>query len=328
MFTVVYVLVDDGSLYYYNELMKSITSLRMHMPKRKVSVIIDTETDALLRKIDAEVYEWAEVLVHAIDGDYSTVEKSRVLKLSVRQLIKGDLLYIDTDTVICDAFPDDISDSSVAMVLELNALRSIAKCEATNHYDKMAGIELNGFDYYFNSGVIWSKDDSFANEFYRNWLDLWEITRKRDTFRDQPSLNYLVKERISHIGVLDNEWNVQIATQTHSPLNYLTTAYIIHYMNNTWSPYQLCSSEIRQLEYNDPKVLELLKTPKSIFSRCRVLAIDDENHYCDRGLVEYEEIRTTVCYALMRKIYSKRPLFLALERFLCALHKAVKYVKR
>lgn len=328
MYSVVYVLVDDGSFYYYNELMKSIASLRMRMPEQKVIVLIDSDTDAILKEEHAEVYDWADVIVKQIEFDYTKVEKSRFLKLNTRQLIEGDFLFVDTDTVICAPFPESVSDSSIAMVLELNAVRSAAKCSATDRYDSMAGIDLEGFDYYFNSGVIWAKDDAFAHEFYKSWYDLWELTRKRQTFRDQPSLNYVVKERIKDIGILKNEWNVQIATQTNSPINYLADAYIIHYMNNTWSPYRLCRPEIRALDYRDEKVLDLLKTPKTIFNRCRILALDEDNGYCDAALAEYEDVRKTTVYQLIRKLYHHRKVFDILERFARGALHITKFLRR
>lgn len=321
MFTVVYVVVDDGSLTYYNEMMKSLMSLRMHMPEQKVAVLTDSDTYTRIQQQKSELLDTAKVVPVEICDDYSTVEKSRLLKVTARERFKGDLLFIDTDTVICDTFPDVISDAPIGMVLELHNLRSIAKCKGTDRYDTACGIDLLGYDYYFNSGVIWSKDVEASHAFYREWHELWEKTRKNGSFRDQPSLNTIVRKKRDVVDILDGKWNVQIATKTYSPINYLPDALIIHYMNDSWSPYKFCSPEIRALAYNDPIVIELLKTPKSVFNRCRIIALDEENHYCNGALAEYEKLSSTKLYALTRRIYSKRTLFQVVEGLLNILYR-------
>ncbi len=320
MYTIVYVLVDDEKLVYYNELMKSITSLRMHMPNQKVVVCMDQHTHDLLLKIDAEIINAAIVQVVHVPEGYNNVEKSRFIKVTLREYVTGDFLFIDTDTVICDTFPDVISDAPIGMVLELHNLRSIAKCKWTDRFDTDCGIDLQGYDYYFNSGVIWTKDIEAAHEFYREWHELWEETRKRGSFRDQPSLNSIVRKKIDMIDILDGKWNVQIATKTYSPINYLSDALIIHYMNNTWSPYKFCSPEIRALAYNDPAVIELLKTPKTVFNRCRIIALDEDNHYCDAKLAQFEKefllLRTTHLYRFVQFVYYRKRLFKVVESLL------------
>lgn len=322
MFTVVYVLVEDGSLYYYNELMKSVYSIRLHMKDQAITVLVDDKTSELLSGLaNTDVYSWVTVKSIEVDDNLTIVEKSRYLKLSARQVVEGDMIYIDTDTVICEPLPDEVSDESIAMVLELNALRNVAKCGATDIHDKCAGIDLAGFNYYFNSGVIWSKDDEFAHDFYNKWFNLWQETRKKDTYRDQPSLNYLVKESFNKIGILDNKWNVQIATQTNSPINYLSDALIIHYMNNTISPYLLCRPEYRQMDYTDERLIPLLKKPRNIFDRCKIVHLDDNNQYVSRELKDYCQIKDTYQYRLLNRISRNKTLFSFNEKVLSFVYK-------
>lgn len=277
MFTVVYVVVDSEKLFFYNEMMKSLTSLRMHMPEQKVCVLTDDRTYDILMHVNAEVFELANVMCVPISDDYSQVERSRLLKVTLRQRLSGDLLFIDTDTVICDVLPDIISDKSIGMVLEFHSYRTDVNWYLTDRYDEQSGLNLENYKLFFNSGVIWSKDDEHAHRIYEKWHALWEKTRRNKIPRDQSPLNHIVREEIEHIAILDGVWNCQLARAFSMGLNYLADAHIIHYFNIQTSAYMLCQDEYRNLPYNDPQIIEMLHHPKSLFSRCRLVKLDDQN---------------------------------------------------
>ena len=94
MFTVVYVVVDDEELFFYNEMMKSLTSLRMHMPEQRVCILVDDYTYNHLKEINAEAFKLAEIVCVSVGEGYNQREKSRLLKLTLRErfqtyVIKG-----------------------------------------------------------------------------------------------------------------------------------------------------------------------------------------------------------------------------------------------
>lgn len=278
MYTVVYVVVDNKSLCYYNEMMKSLTSLRMHMPEQKVCVLVDDGTYEILKEKNAEVFQHAEVIPVSINNDYSQAEKSRFLKVTLRQRLSGTLLFIDTDTVICDVIPEIDMKKSMGMVLDLHELRSESNFFYTDLLDVKCGLDSGNYDYYYNSGVVWSKDDEHAHRIYEKWHSLWEQTRKTGIHRDQPALNYIVKEEQEHIETLDGIWNCQIATEFGKSLNYLADAHIVHYFSSSaTTAYKFAMKEYTNLPYNDPNILEMLQKPKQQFDRCRVVRIDDRN---------------------------------------------------
>ena len=99
MYKIVYVLTDNENLKYYNELMISLLSVRKHMPDRPVCVLVDPTTYAILQKNNAEIFNLAEVLSIEVPSDLTQAEKSRYLKVTCRQWIRGDMLFVDTDTV-------------------------------------------------------------------------------------------------------------------------------------------------------------------------------------------------------------------------------------
>lgn len=335
MFTVVYVVVDDEKLEYYNEMMKSLTSLRMHMPEQKAAVLMDSDTYERLQQQESELFDMAEVVCVPISDDYTQVEKSRLLKVTVRERLKGDLLFIDTDTVICGRFPPIETDKSIAMVLEFHSLRSELNWYVTDKYDKQSGLDLHNFDYFYNSGVIWSRDDEHAHRFYQKWHALWEQTRKRGIPRDQSPLNYIVQEEFEHIETLDGVWNAQLARAFSLGLNYLSDAYIIHYFNHSTSAYLLCKEEYKNLPYNDPKILEMLKTPRSLFDKCRLIRLDAQGDSEDKEFLEWcenkgsyraymridQSVRNSILMIVVYKLSLHKSLFNAVEKCLRAMYK-------
>lgn len=307
MFTIVYVVVDSENLFFYNEMMKSLYSLRLHMPEQKVCVMTDDCTYDILKKNNAEVFNLAKVVCVNIGDDYTQVEKSRFLKVTLRQRVSGDLLYIDTDTVICDVLPEIKTEKSIGMVLEFHSLRTDVNWYLTDKYDRESGLDLENFDYFYNSGVVWSKDDEHAHRFYEKWHNLWEQTRKNGIPRDQSPLNYIVKEEMEHIATLDGIWNCQLARAFSMGLNYLANAHIIHYFNVKNSAYLLGQDEIKKIPYNDERIIEMLKHPKSLFSKCRLVRLNDKNQITGCNLAEISyPASTNLYYLLVRFLKHKR----------------------
>lgn len=306
MYTIVYVIADNENLFFYNQMMKSLKSLRMHMPNQDVCVMVDQDTYQILQNVKAEVFDLAQVMCVKIDDSYTQVEKSRFLKVTLRQRLSGNLLFIDTDTVICDVLPDIVSEKSIGMVLEFHELRSNINWYLTDQYDQQSGLDLGNFDYFFNSGVVWSKDDEHSHRFYKKWHELWEKTRKKGIPRDQSAFNYVVKEEFKHIEILDGVWNCQLARAFSNGLQYLADAHIIHYFNVKVSAYMLCQDEYRNLPYNDERIINMLKHPKTLFSRCRIVKLDDNNQIDGCNMREIWPLARTNQYKLMLGI-NRRP---------------------
>ncbi|MBQ9861713.1 MAG: hypothetical protein IJO75_05575, partial [Clostridia bacterium] len=211
MFKIVYVLTDNENLKYYNELMISLLSTRKHMPERPVCVLVDPTTYAILQKNNAEIFDLAEVLPIDVPSDLTQAEKSRYIKVTCRQWIRGDMLFIDTDTVICRPFPDKVSDKPLGFVLDGHALlteASISFINATVSLNRQLGIEITR-DAYYNSGVMWVADCDITKAFFAAWEETWQETRQKGRLVDQPSFNFTISRFEEHVDTLDGIWNVQ-----------------------------------------------------------------------------------------------------------------------
>ena len=99
----VYVLTSSEKDYFYEQCLISVVSLKKYHPDSEIVIFTDDNTAAGLKGFRSGIKKYAEIEVVACDAAYDQKVRSRLLKTSVRHLIKGDFLYIDLDTVIADS---------------------------------------------------------------------------------------------------------------------------------------------------------------------------------------------------------------------------------
>ena len=97
---VVYVLVSNKNDYYVEMLQLSLYSLRIFHPDDIVEVVMDEKTYSRLVKQKHRLLADVKPIVVEIPKEYSLMQRSRYLKTRLREIIVGDFLYLDTDTVV------------------------------------------------------------------------------------------------------------------------------------------------------------------------------------------------------------------------------------
>lgn len=194
-------------------------------------MVVDDLTYDSFKGFRAKILDYIDD-VHVIDfpSDYNNLQRSRLLKVSLREIIKGQFLFIDTDTVIVDSLKS-IDDCK----LELAAVPDTHIDEKHTHvffpliinHLKRAGCTTDKA--YYNSGVVFAKDTDNVHLFYHRWKENYYILlRKEGLSIDQPSLaltniqmNYLMK-------TLPDAYNCQIQR------GYVQNTKILHYFNGKY----------------------------------------------------------------------------------------------
>ena len=99
---IVYVLVSQESDFYYEMLLLSLHSLRLYHSREdtEVVVVMDQDTHTRLQEMRATLLKEITPLPVDVPSDYSIKQRSRYLKTNLRELLRGDFLYLDTDTVL------------------------------------------------------------------------------------------------------------------------------------------------------------------------------------------------------------------------------------
>ena len=268
-----YVLTDNKELHYFNQMMISLSSLRHVGFTGDIYVVTDNETALLLKPRQCELKELsAEIVVVEVEKGFTEKEKSRYLKTSLRKHIRGDTLFVDTDTIFVSCLPDWISDDDIAIALDFNGLD-----EDTSYRDHKKMFDHCGLDYleddhiFLNSGVIWMRDTDAVHSAFEKWHFLWnEVWRRSGIPNDQVSLNYLWKHNEIIVNRLDDRFNVQIAQCFFSP-SIFQKSVILHYYNivrNTSAVFILNDPKMDGIDYRNESIQQIIRDPVSAFSDC------------------------------------------------------------
>lgn len=298
MIKLVYVVVGTEKKEYLNMLRISLASARMHMPSIAIEIVTDEETGAFLAAGDIPQKYRAAVIPCPIDGDYTTVERSRVLKTNLRALVTGDFLYLDTDTIICEDFSDAAPQGSVNMVADAHCLLSEQEenGEPILRAARRRGLDLTGCVHYYNGGVLLAKDDETAREFFARWHETWKKTKQPGMHHDQYPLNY-VEMQMHAVHELDGTWNCQL-TANDRAFSYLRGVKILHYLSlQPAGIYRLNSKELMTGDLSDEQIREIIEAPEKQFRSFHFYA-DDSAEY---------QIMQQSHYHLVYRLYTRRP---------------------
>lgn len=227
----VYVLTCAPEANYIEQALMSVWSARHWNPDAHIVLITDNLTDKLFVGKRAEILDYIseKIVVPFEDDSLSMVYRSRWLKTSVRQLIKGDFLFIDCDTIIMKSLLDiDKIPFDVGLVQDAHTkieddatglyLPTIANCKKFD-FDATSESE------YYNSGVMFIRDTPQSYSLFDAWHQEWLRGTTMDFYGDEPPL-MAVNKRLGYIiQEIPGEWNCQIFM---NPL-FIHQAYITHY---------------------------------------------------------------------------------------------------
>ena len=274
---IVYVLVANEKNLYLEEMWVSIFSLRRHHPEATVKVLVDMETKEYLSRFPQLTSMIDETVVVQTPAGYNAKQRSRQIKTTIRNVLKGDYIFIDTDTVICkplDGIVEDIRElkdfRGIAAVREGHATMKDTLFPPTGTVKRIFDIDISQSPLMTNSGVMFVEDIPFTHEFYKRWNENWKRSCfEKGNSQDQPSLyatdcqyGYVIRE-------LSGIYNAQVAMS----LKYYADAVILHWWHmdfiedQSYSPY--FSLEIYQDLKKEgeitPQIEELIINAKQSF---------------------------------------------------------------
>ena len=274
---IVYVLVANEKNLYLEEMWVSIFSLRRHHPEATVKVLVDMETKEYLSRFPQLTSMIDETVVVQTPAGYNAKQRSRQIKTTIRNVLKGDYIFIDTDTVICkplDGIVEDIRElkdfRGIAAVREGHATMKDTLFPPTGTVKRIFDIDISQSPLMTNSGVMFVADIPFTHEFYKRWNENWKRSCfEKGNSQDQPSLyatdcqyGYVIRE-------LSGIYNAQVAMS----LKYYADAVILHWWHmdfiedQSYSPY--FSLEIYQDLKKEgeitPQIEELIINAKQSF---------------------------------------------------------------
>lgn len=269
--TIVYILISNVQDLYYEQLLVSLYSLRLYNPQLNVVVLVDDVTERTLHGTRSKVRELAnEIKVVPVPEEYNPKERSRYIKTTFRNFLTGNLLFIDTDTVITDSIKEvENTNYDIACALDYHSTLSqrfdgaIVRKQVLSTFKE----DISEENVYFNSGVIWLRDTLSVRELFGQWNHYW----KKAAFEagkcfDQPAL-VIANRKCGHIiKELDGIYNCQILAS----MRYLHKAKIIHFFNNVWQGKEQLSPFLgRELYEEIKKTGEISNNTKRLLIECK-----------------------------------------------------------
>src|ERR1700730_7960515 len=201
--TIFFVLAaKDLGLYADMAAVAALSVRRLH-PQARIILVTDEPT---ARAIDHHSHALGNVVSEIVvrpTGTEDPVVGSRHLRTVLRQLVKGDYLYLDSDAIavrrLDRGWPGG---ADLAMARDWNqrgmpptALPGIEKLRVE------LGWEFRP-DPYLNAGVMFVRDTPAAHAFYGEWHRRWKQTLSLDIPEDQWSLNIASATGIATIAIL------------------------------------------------------------------------------------------------------------------------------
>jgi hypothetical protein len=198
---------------------------RLHPQARIILVTDEVTAHAIERGKHALGGIVSEISVQPTGTDVPSVS-SRYLRTVLRQLVKGDYLYLDADAIavrpLDRGWP---SGTDLAMARDRNqrGITPLALPSVQQLHAKL-GWKFRT-DRYLNAGVMFVRDTAAAHAFYAEWHERWKQALSLGIWQDQFSFNSASTTGIATIGILPDRDN----WVTHSMAMLRGRARIFHF---------------------------------------------------------------------------------------------------
>ena len=268
---IVYTLISSEDDYFLEELWVSLYSLRQFHPEVTVNVLVDEPTKEYMERFPKLCNMITNIVVVPVPENYNAKQRSRVIKTTVRNVIYGAYLFIDTDTVICKPLDNiDNLTCDIAAVPEEHLQLKDLTFSPVNGIKNVFGVDISDSKFWFNSGVMFVADTDAARKLYHDWNKKWEFSCfQKGQSQDQPALSVANKENNMLISELPGIYNSQVAMS----LKYFADAAIVHWWhmsfieNQDYSPFFSLQiyKDVKQAKGLTADIEELIKHCKQSF---------------------------------------------------------------
>lgn len=274
---IVYTVISTENDYFLEELWVSVFSLRQFHPDDKVVVMTDAPTAARISERPQLKSLITVIKVIPMPEAYDNKHRAREIKTNIRNLIDGDFLFIDTDTVICKPLDevDTLSVKNLAMVPELHGPFKKHFCYEYTYKDiiRIFGTDCSDSKYWFNSGCMLVIDNELTRKFFADWKKNWTYSAfEKHEYSDQRPLLKTDQDYGYIIECLPDVYNCQVALS----MQYFYDAKIVHFwhikddffMDLTYSPFtsKYVYKQVKEYKTITPEVSNLIVTCKHTFT--------------------------------------------------------------
>lgn len=228
---IVYVATFGSGNYYLEQTLLSACSVKMHSPHAETLLVTDDASAATLDGWHDTLYKYIDkVTTVCLPADMDDMKRSRHLKTSLRTIVSGDYLFVDSDTIVCRPLDDiDHVEGDVCAVADMHGTFFGQPNDYAFAQFRKAGCQVTEDFTYYNSGVMLVRDTPKAHRLYAEWHARWLETCERGMCIDQVALRMADRRCGNVISEMCGEWNCQLIGRF---LAYFKCAYILHYFSH------------------------------------------------------------------------------------------------
>lgn len=268
----VYVLTCSVEKYYIEQALMAVYSARYYNPTACIVLLMDNETNDLLIGTRSLLLDYiSEKKVIRLSDEMSMIERSRWLKTSVRNIIDGDFLFVDTDTIVTQQLNEiDTLTCDIGAVLDSHL--TVAEfpdymIQDVSFRAKICSWNLKDVDHYYSSGVLFVRDNESTRKFYEKWHSYWLDSCQKKLFIDQPAMTKANLE-MNLICQIEGVWNCIMYMK---PL-FVKFAKILHFTalnNESFLFSERVLNKLRTDGLNDYLISNILSPTQSFFPYLR-----------------------------------------------------------
>jgi hypothetical protein len=187
----------------------SAAFLRHLHPHGTILLLSDIDSAEAIKKSNHEVCAIINKIIAVRTPEGSQIWKSRYLKTHMREMISGDFLFLDIDTIPVKPL-DQIFDCQESVAVAQNHstdLRTNFDFFEKDIYDKLNWPHPK--KNFVNTGVIFWKDNSAAHRLSDIYIQQWSDIVTAGYHYDQPAFNRALEILDQPYQILDNRYNAQ-----------------------------------------------------------------------------------------------------------------------
>lgn len=204
---IVFCLTTSGDDYYPRMTHIAVQSVRYFMPSASITIMVDRKSVGHLQASELQYFE-SQSTIYVIDTpDGNPTSRNRWMKTSLRMLLDGDFLYLDSDVVIRgDISRFWLEDGDFIGILERDDPATQFGVVDRSKYLSL-GWELPAHGS-VNGGVLFWRDTvsahKLAQRYHQRWIQTANVLGRSI---DQPALNKAIADSDIQLGLLPAIFN-------------------------------------------------------------------------------------------------------------------------
>ena len=221
MFSFLYVLVSGPNDSHADKTAVSATFLRDVHPDARIMMLCNVSTHEHLKRCRHPLIGLVDHIVEKEAPHEDAQANKQHLKSRMRELIDGDFLYLDSDTLVVNPLDEVFKvKNPVALAHNHNHQYPDNFPGSEMEYYRKCGWSIPSDGIYLNAGVIFWRSCPEAMELSRHYQHTIDAMHRNGLMiNDQPAFNWAVELWGGEVGILPDRYNAQVGANPLSGLD-------------------------------------------------------------------------------------------------------------